>query len=77
MMSATEEGLLMIAFSALFAFFFYLNLKTGVATQSAGLPAVERRRHPWGFWAIQAWLGFMSLASLLAGLAVISGLSPP
>ena len=76
-MSPTAEGLSFIAISALFALFFYLNLKSGVATQGAGLPAVERNRHAWGFWAIQAWMGFLSLACLLAALAIISGLSPP
>ena len=77
MTESLSTGLKLLAGGAVFAGFFVLNLGLGNAPVSAGLQPADRRKNPFGFWFVETFLGAIALMAFLAGVLVISGVSPP
>jgi hypothetical protein len=65
----------MLGGAALFAVFFWLDHKSGVAVATWAVRA-DRRTHPIGFWVIQIMWATLSAMLGACGLLVLFGVLP-
>jgi hypothetical protein len=71
-----KTGLELLVIAIVFAGFFYWNMRTGDAPLWPGMRA-DRRKNPFGFWAVQVWLAAFAAMTLLAALLVLLRITPP
>jgi hypothetical protein len=67
------QGLLVLLLGGMFALFLWWNHQSGVAILRLGIEA-DRRRHPIGFWFIQAIMFAFAAMCVFFGVASLFGL---